>query len=366
MPDPLLYLKAMGLSIAFSVLIVLPILTMKRSAALSWLNPAIVGGMALGLAAGYGVLSFQPALPPASGLDRFLAIIVPLALAIELIAGFESVSRRFVWLLRLGLAAILPRILLHGSGYLNETGEWPLWQMRTVMVLCGALLAVVWYLLHRLSDRTRGPGIAFALSLTNVCAGLTIMMAGYIKGGAAALPLAATLFGVTSAAWLRNSPTTAVSRCGTTTAIGIGLVGLFSLLFIGRFFGRISSEFALVMFCAPLLCWVTEWPGVKKRQRWLSTAMCLLLVALPLLAVLVVAKRNFDRDMAPLLDGTTRVESKDQSAGLTVRPRIGGHARLAHSTLAHSTSAAKLRRTRPGRAFVCSSSDNTSVPLTMT
>ncbi|HQU45852.1 MAG TPA: hypothetical protein PK867_23760, partial [Pirellulales bacterium] len=73
------------------------------------------------------------------------------------------------------------------------------------------------------------------------------------------------------------------------------------VLFVGDFFGRLSAGPALVMFLAPLLCWVTELPPLRRGKPWQTVAIRLLLVALPLIAVLLVAKHDFDRDMAPLL-----------------------------------------------------------------
>ena len=55
------------------------------------------------------------------------------------------------------------------------------------------------------------------------------------------------------------------------------------------------------MFLAPLLCWVTEIPLLRNRKPWIVGTVRLTLVAIPLVVVLVAAKRDFDRDMAPLL-----------------------------------------------------------------
>jgi hypothetical protein len=51
--------------------------------------------------------------PPGNGLDRLLMIVLPLAVAIEWLATIERLPRWVAWLLRLGLLAIAPRILLH-------------------------------------------------------------------------------------------------------------------------------------------------------------------------------------------------------------------------------------------------------------
>jgi hypothetical protein len=79
------------------------------------------------------------------------------------------------------------------------------------------------------------------------------------------------------------------------------VVGLFGLLFIGLYFGRLSTAAALAMLLAPLLCWATEIPILRNRSPRIVGSLRLVLVAIPLLVVLSLAKRDFDRNMAPLL-----------------------------------------------------------------
>jgi hypothetical protein len=302
MPEPLLYLKAMGAAATVSAMFVLAMGGVRRSPSAAWLHSACVLGIGLGLAVGYYVLSLRLAWPPVSGLDRFLMLVIPAALGIELIAGFQRVPRRVAWFLRMGLAATIPRILLHGSVYLNGSGnDLTVWQAGTTLAVCGALLAGLWGLLACLSRRSPRVSIPLALCLTTQCAGVTVMMAGYIKGGAAAFPLAATLAATTFGARLITKRCGATASFGAPAILGFGVVSLFGLLFVGRFFGRLSTGSALAMLLAPLLCWATEIPLLRHRKPWLTGTLVLVLVAIPLVAVLVLAKRAFDRDMAPLL-----------------------------------------------------------------
>jgi len=192
MPEPLLYLKAMGAAAVVSALFVLAAAAVRRTAStarlnVARLNAACVLAIGFGLALGYCVLDWRFAWPPRSGLDRFLTIVVPAALSIELLAGFNRVPRWLAWLLRMSLAAAVPRILLHGSVYLSGSGDnWNLWQAGAALAACGGLLASLWILLSWLSRRSPGISIPLALCPAILCAGLTVMMAGYIKGGAAA------------------------------------------------------------------------------------------------------------------------------------------------------------------------------------
>ncbi|MEO8496275.1 MAG: hypothetical protein ABI614_14490 [Planctomycetota bacterium] len=309
MPDPSLYVKAMGAAAIVSAAFVLAMAGLRRPAGRTGLNAACVVGMGLGLATGYFVLSLRLSWPPVNGLDRLLTIVVPATLGVELIAGFQRVPRWVKWLLRVSLAATIPRILLHGSVYLSGSGEgWTLWQAAAALVTCGALLAGVWCLLASLYQRGPGVSLPLALCLTIQCAGLTVMMAGYIKGGAAAFPLAATLAATTIGAGLITKRAGAAVHFGSPAIVGVGIVGLFGLLFVGRFFGRLSTGGALVMLLAPLLCWMTELPLLRSRKPWLTGSLRLMLVAIPLFVVLYLAKRDFDRDMAPLLGQTQRTD----------------------------------------------------------
>ena len=303
MPDPLLYLKAMGVAAIISAMCVLVMVGPRRTTSSAWLNAACVLAIGLGLAFGYDALALRWVWPPAKGLDRFLTIVVPTVLGIELMAGFPRVPRWIAWSLRATLAAATPRILLHGSVYLSGADhQWSSWETGISLVVSGVLLAGTWGLLSWLSQRSAGVSIPLALGLTIPCAGLTVMMAGYLKGGAAAFPLAATIVATAIATRLITKRSGAPANFGSPAIIGIGIVGLFGVLFIGRFFGRLSTGAAVAMLSAPLLCWITELPSLRHRKPWLVGLVRLALVAIPLLVVLAVAKRDFDRKMAPLLE----------------------------------------------------------------
>lgn len=289
-----------------SAISVLAMASLKRPAGMTRLKSASITGIGIGLSAGYQVLGFRLEWPPTNGLDRFLTIVIPAAVAIELAAGFDSVPRWFAWSLRVSLAAAIPRILLHDSVYLRDSDfTWSPWEAWMILACCGGLVVVLWSLLSSLNQRSPGVSIPLALSLTVQCAGITVMLAGYIKGGAAAIPLAATLIATTGAVWLFKKHAYNSADNYESGIIGIGVVGLAGLLIIGRFFGELSTSGALTILLAPVLCWATEIPFLRHRKRWLVGLIRLLLVALPLLWVLVEAKIDFDRDMAPLLTQTS-------------------------------------------------------------
>ncbi len=132
------------------------------------------------------------------------------------------------------------------------------------------------------------------------------MMAGYIKGGAAGIPIATVLMVSAFAPHFllskRSQGHQHISRSTFgTAAVGIGLVSLFSLLWIGRFFGQLTSTDVLVMFLVPLLCWISELPLIRDKSATAKFMVRVVAVIVPLATLLVNAKREFDEKMGPLL-----------------------------------------------------------------
>lgn len=296
MPEPLLYGKAMIAAALASAVCVLAVVGARRPASTARANLACGLGIVLGLMLGYYVLGVRPAWPPASGLDRLLLVVLPVALGVELLAGWDRTPRWSVWLLRLSLCAAAGMILLHGSVYVSAARrEWSTGQAVITLASCGALLAALWALLWWLSQRSPGVSLPLSLALSIQCGGAAIMLAGYLQGGAAAFPLAAAV----AAGALASRG--AKEHASAPVLIGVGVVGLFGLLFIGRYFGNLSTSRGLGLLLAPLLCWATELPTLRRQKPWLVGTLRLFLVAIPLVVALVLAKREFDRKMGPLL-----------------------------------------------------------------
>ncbi len=306
MPDPFLYLRATGAAAIVSAIVALAML--RRGAdGDRRANVASALAISFGLIAGYYVLSLHLTWPPANGLDRFLTWILPAVVAIELVASIPRVPTWATWLLRYCLAALLPRVLLHGSVYLSGSDYgWERSQAFWVLAISSGLLLIVWGFLTQLSRRSPGVSVPISLCLAIQCAGVTIMMAGYLKGGSTAFPLL-TVIGVTiGVAAFRRRRASADSvdgrdKVALPAIIGIAVVGLFGLLFIGRFFGEISTATALTILFAPLLGWVTELSWLRNRNPWTVGMLRIVIVAVPLLIILLQAKRDFDREMAPLI-----------------------------------------------------------------
>src|SRR5258708_24600279 len=123
MPDPVLFVKAVAVSGAVSVIVVAMLTLLRRPASSIRVNAAWILGIAIGAAAGFRVRGLAPHWPPVDGLDRFLLILLPASVAVELIAGFARVPRAMAWTLRIGLAVVAGRVLLHGSSYLDGSSN---------------------------------------------------------------------------------------------------------------------------------------------------------------------------------------------------------------------------------------------------
>ena len=261
----------------------------------------------------------------ANAINRFLTIVLPAAVIIELISGFASIptlseARRLkdagllsfsLLILRIGFFASIGRILLHNSVYLgvspNIAGTWSGWQIFILLTASAVLLMATWLLLSNLAKRNGPSSVAASLSLSIMTAGISIMLAGYIKGGVAALPFAASLIGVVSISQFLRSDERSDDGQSMQGTIGTGVTTLFSLLWIGYFFGQLPVIDSVIIFFAPVLCWVSEFSffrALNCRRRFL---LRLIVVIIPLLTQLTIAKLAFDHKLAPLLADASEV-----------------------------------------------------------
>jgi hypothetical protein len=284
MPDPSEYLNAVLATFFVSTAILLTLRILSRNCGRVCSESASVAAITCGLLAGYSTLKFSWPWPPDNALDRFFTIVLPALLIIEFITAivgdvqptdtttgpanhhhqrrFYRAVRSLLWIARFSLCCSTGRILMHDSIYLdasNSSGRdaWWIQNMPGILLISAMLLMTVWCVLIRLARRTVSGSIELCLSLCLICAGCTTMMAGYIKGGSAALPLATVM--MVSALASRfltrkrlDSQEAPVRYSAGTAVIGVGLVSLFSLLWIGRFFGQLTSVDAVVIFFGPV------------------------------------------------------------------------------------------------------------------
>ena len=312
MPDPVLILTAMGVAGATSaVIFVICGWRWRHTAGPAWIDAGWILGVGSGLLLGCWALGIRPHWPPREGIDRLLALVLPAALLVELLAVLPKVPRWLIWPLRWALVAGGARVLLHGTSYITDltgpgTSEWSPSLAWLIFAGLAALEAAVWAFVSLLARRAPGPSVSVCLAVATAGAAVTVMLSGYATGGQVGLPLAAALMGATAAMLIVTR-----SKRGTGP-LGVPIVGLFSLLVIGRFFGELTSAHGVVLFCAPLLGWLPELHYVRRLPSWARGLARVILVAAVVSTVVVLAQRKFDHDLQSTSSGSRSNEPSIQ------------------------------------------------------
>ena len=269
---------------------------------------AVIVAFVWGVVAGLFLLRALPSLPPTTALDRFLVILLPVALAIEAEAAAHWLGGFWLTVERGCVALVAVPVLLHGSVWLEGGGP-------AAAILAASLF--FWASWEGITGEVRASDdrvVAGVTVLALVVAGLSIAMAGWLKGGLVALPLAGALAGALAAEWGgsraaggslgRDGGGPAPSGLPGLTAAG--LVALFGLVVVGRCFGRLGSAAALLILLVPLLAVVPAAIGrglpVSAAGRLLCSASYrIFLAVVPLVIVLWGAKADFDTRLGRLL-----------------------------------------------------------------
>ncbi len=256
----------------------------------------------LGVGAGWFVgcwrLGLRPDWPPREDLDRLLIALLPALVCAEVVAAALPQRRWIVWPLRGIVACAVTPVLLHQSIYLAELAgpgsrAWTTQQTWLILGGIAAALLCVWATLLRLAQRSPGRSAPLALAVACGGAAITIMLSGYATGGQPGLPLAAVLIAVVVASLFVTGPVNAAGP------LSIGVVGLFALLVIGRFFGELTTLHALLLGSAPLLAWAPDLPGMRRLGARQRGVLRVVLTALPVAAAVFLAQRSFVEDSAP-------------------------------------------------------------------
>jgi hypothetical protein len=244
-----------------------------------------------GVLAASGATDQWPHWPALEDRARFLTLLLPFSLVVETVATTMR-SGGMGWIVRLGLTAVVTPILLHNTVYLADlngpnSAEWS--PAQATIILCGlpALLALVWALLSGLQSRTSTPALMWVLALDALATAVTVMLSGYYGGGLLGLGLAGALAGATLAAYI------AQPQSPTGGSLGISVVGIFSVLLVGRFFGTLPTGPAACLLIAPLLAWIFELPRLRTLAPTWRGAGRLACVAVPLIVVVIFAQRKF-------------------------------------------------------------------------
>ncbi len=292
MPDPVPFLQAVSLAgIVAAVLVLLAGWAWRKSS--SFLSVAAVLGVGVGFYVGFWwfvrSMGGPPHWPPTEARDRLLFLLLPALILVEFVAALIPRLGWLFWLLRCVIAMGAGRVLLHQSVNL-EDGEGPIKQSLLILGSLGAGLIILWAALALLVRRAPGRSVPLAIALACGCAGLTVMLSGNATDGQIGLPLSAALVGVAIASLLQPG------TLHWNGVLGVGLIGLFSVLVIGRFFGDLTTLNAVLIFFSPLLCWVPELPYLRGFRPSLRGFARLVLVAAPLALVLVLAQQRFVKD----------------------------------------------------------------------
>jgi hypothetical protein len=289
MPDVFLIGKAFATSLALGLVVALLVGKSSR-AAIASAGAALAAVSAV--FAGLWVLGLLPNFPPREALDRLLLIVLPAAVVAEVVA---AQSGRAGWVARCVVAALAVPVLLDGSVYVTDLSgpgsrEWPPAKTWLVFAALAAVLMSVWMVTNRLAARTGGRTALWCVAGSALGAGLVIMLSGYATGGQLGVPLAAGLGGVALGSLIRRE------KPAIEGALGVGVVGLFALLVVGRLFAGLTDLNAALLFAAPLLGWLPELLPWRPRIR---VPLRLALAAVPVVVALVLAQQKFATDSAP-------------------------------------------------------------------
>lgn len=264
MPDVILMARSLNVAAVVAALallaIALPAKPLPWRVAAGW-----IASLAVGIFAGCYLAGEWPNFPPTEDRHRFLLILLPLVLAVEAAAMLLPGRRWIVWSLRLAVAALATPILLYRSSYLTDldgdgpgTAQWNFGEAALVLILSAVMLAGVWMLLAKLQARTSPRALSPVLVLTLLACGLANMLCGYYRGGLFSLPLAGALTGAAIAAYALPK------QSAENPILGIGILSIFTIRFIGRFYGSLPTELSLGLLFAPLLAWTGELPWFRK------------------------------------------------------------------------------------------------------
>jgi hypothetical protein len=256
----------------------------RRDACWTW-------AVGAGVLAASGATDQWPHWPALEDRGRFLTLLVPLTLVVETMAAATK-SRVMAWIVRFSLTAVVAPILLHDSVYLadlqgHNSAQWSPFEATIVLAGLAALLALVWAMLSVLQSRTSTPAVFWVLGLDALATAFTVMLSGYFRGGLLGLGLAGALVGATLASY------TVQPQLSTSGSLGMGVIGIFAVVLVGRYFGALSTSFAVCLALAPLLAWTVELPALRKFTPGYRCAARLACIAIPLLAVVIVAQRKF-------------------------------------------------------------------------
>ena len=205
-------------------------------------------------------------------------------------------TRRWIaWTLRIAVATAAAPILLYNSSYIADldgagphSAEWNRAETALALVLSATMLAGVWGLLAVLQARTSNRALSPVLVFTALASGATVMLCGYFRGGQFALPIAGAVAGATLASYALPK------QSEENPCLGVGLLSIFTVIFIGRFYGSLPTSPAIGLLFAPLLLWIAEIPALRKLPPAARAAIGIAAVLTTLVFIVAWAQIRFN------------------------------------------------------------------------
>jgi hypothetical protein len=257
MPDLMPIFQGMGAAALFAAAALLLFGWPWRAPHAMRVRAGSVLGVGLGCIVGCWLAGASINWPPREIHDRFLLILLPAVIAVELVAVFFG-RPWLVWPLRLAVAAGAGRLLLDKTIYVADLeGVNRLWTPTQTWMVLGALalaLAAVWTLLVVLVRRAPGRSVPIALALACAGGAVTVMLSGSFTGGLPGLVFAAALTCAMAASLVLSD------SLDVSGVVGLGVIGLFALVIGGHFMSELTLVNAVLLFMSPLLCWLPELP----------------------------------------------------------------------------------------------------------
>ena len=209
-------------------------------------------------------------------------------------------------------------VLLYGTTYLTDLGGPDAWSPRQAWLILGGL-AAVWVpsglcwpscLAGPLASRTQFAWRAQAPGRGSRSCSPVMPQAG--RMGCRWQPLF----------WALLYPRCSCShdQHEVTGQLGVAILGLFSLLVIGRFFGELTAAHAILLFVAPLLGWLPELPVLRRIKPWVRGLARVILAAVLVSAVVGDAARRF------VEKSQVAADAQGSSLGSRTTPILGDEA----------------------------------------
>ena len=271
---------------------------------------------------GCRILGLWPHWPPREDADRLLIIVLPVAAAIELLAGIPRLPRRLIDGLRLIVAGGTARVLLEGTTYISHASGpnsrvWSAGQVWLVLASLTLAVVAVWWAIVTLGRRTADFSLPLCLAIACCGTGLTVMLSGYMSGGQLGLPFAAALVGAALSTLALAKP------LELSGILGISTIMNFGLLVAGHFFGELTNIHAGLLLVSPLAAWLPELlpRSISSVVRgWLRV----LLVSVAVGGVVASAGLKFAASSQPRPDRSREWKTITDSAAVRPNGRISG------------------------------------------